>query len=247
MFNTSPVQRDDAPSQAFASSGVTMETMETVVAVAIGILAAVFVGALIILVVICRRQKGSGNFINKQCRDMRPDVHLIESERPELELGEVRLHPDIEQILADEQWIGDATGLVPHCLAVLKTCHTLTERLAALAMGPLNHSKTGHEIVEVARRISPRVDDVVRSMYPPLDARLLEARTVALALAVAHLALVTRYGCSMGRSSRRLAWIDQALTDMDPHLFVLREAALAQEASFRIQNVIGQGSSNTPV
>lgn len=63
--------RDDAPSQAFASSGVTMETMETVVAVAIGILAAVFVGALIILVVICRRQKGSGNFINKQCRDMR--------------------------------------------------------------------------------------------------------------------------------------------------------------------------------
>jgi hypothetical protein len=64
------------------------------------------------------------------------------------------------------------------------------------------------------------VDDVVRSMYPPLDARLLEARTAALALAVAHLALVTRYGCSMGRSSRRLAWIDQALIDMEPHLLV---------------------------
>jgi hypothetical protein len=79
----------------------------------------------------------------------RPDVHLIEADRPELELGEVRLHPYIEQILADEQWIGDATGLVPHCLAVLKTCHTLTEWLAALAMEPLNHSKTGHEIVEV--------------------------------------------------------------------------------------------------
>jgi hypothetical protein len=79
----------------------------------------------------------------------RPDVHLIESDRPELELGEVRLHPDIEQILTDEQWIGDATGLVPHCLAVLKTCHMLTEQLAALAMGPLNHSKTGYEIVEV--------------------------------------------------------------------------------------------------
>jgi hypothetical protein len=60
----------------------------------------------------------------------------------------------------------------------------------------------------------------VRSMYPPLDARLLEARTAALALAVAHLALVTRYGCSTGRSSRRLAWIDQALTDMEPHLLV---------------------------
>jgi hypothetical protein len=63
--------RDDAPSQGFASSGVTMETMETVVAVAIGILAAVFVGALVILVVICRRQKGSGSFMNKQCGDVR--------------------------------------------------------------------------------------------------------------------------------------------------------------------------------
>ena len=74
--------------------------------------------------------------------------------------------------------------------------------------------------MKVARRISPRVDDVVRSMYPPLDARLLEARTAALALAVAHLAMVTRYGCSVGRSARRLEWIDQALSDMEPHLLV---------------------------
>lgn len=75
-------------------------------------------------------------------------------------------------------------------------------------------------LLKVARRISPRVDDVVRSMYPPLDARLLEARTAALALAVTHLALVTRYGCSIGRSSRRMSWIDQALIDMEPHLLV---------------------------
>lgn len=63
--------RDDAPSQTFTSTAVTMETMETVVAVAIGILAAVFVGALIILVVICRRQKDRGGFMNKQCGEVR--------------------------------------------------------------------------------------------------------------------------------------------------------------------------------
>ncbi|XP_067006374.2 transmembrane protein 98 isoform X2 [Anabrus simplex] len=221
-----------------------METMETVVAVAIGVLAAVFVGALVVLVLICRRHKGNEEYLNKHITDARPDVHLIESDRPDLELGEVRLHPDIEQILDDEQWIGDATGLVPHGLAVLKTCHMLTERLAALAMGPLNNSKTGHEIIEVARRISPRVDDMVRSMYPPLDARLLEARTAALALAVTHLALVTRLGCSVSYGSRRLRWIDEALSDMDKHLLVLREAALAQEASCRIQNAIA--STTTP-
>lgn len=32
------------------------------------------------------------------------------------------------------------------------------------------------EIVSVAKRINPRVDEVVRSFNPPLDPRLLEAR-----------------------------------------------------------------------
>nr|CAD7573008.1 unnamed protein product [Timema californicum] len=237
-----------------------VEAMDTVVAVAIGILAAVFVGALAVLVVLCRRHKGSLDVFGWTASGInnwgifrsqwlylffRPDVHLIPTERPDLELGDVRLHPDIEQILEDEQWIGDATGLVPHCLAVLKSCHYLTERLAALAMGPLTNGKAGQEIVQVriqptgslvdtfgrsksysghilvARRIYPRVDDMVSSMYPPLDARLLEARTAALTLAVTHLALVTRHACSFTRSSSsRLDWIDQALADMEPHLLV---------------------------
>jgi hypothetical protein len=36
------------------------------------------------------------------------------------------------------------------------------------------------EIVSVAKRINPRVDEVVQSMYPPLDPRLLEARYVLI-------------------------------------------------------------------
>lgn len=77
---------------------------------------------------------------------------LIEPEQPEVELGEVRLNPNLEQILADEQWIDDATGLVPHCLAVLKTCRFLTERLTALAMGTLHASGNGlNQIVEVSK------------------------------------------------------------------------------------------------
>ncbi|XP_034254505.1 transmembrane protein 98-like isoform X2 [Thrips palmi] len=217
--------------------------METVVMVAIGVLAAVFVGALIVLVILCW-QKLSRNGVcgikRSKCSgcDARPDIHLIEPDA-ELELGDVCLHPDIKEILADEQWIDDATGLVPHTLAVLRACHKLTERLAALAMGPLTNHKTGSQIMNVARRISPRVDDVVRSMYPPLDPRLLEARTAALVLAVTNLSLVTRHGCSPGRS-QRLDWIDQALLSMDSHLKVLRDAAISQEMSCRIQ----QNSSN---
>lgn len=87
--------------------------------------------------------------------------------------------------------------------------------------------------IQVARRIPPRVDDVVRSLYPPLDARLLEARVAALVLAVTHLALVTKHGIPKNQA-RKLAFIDQALSDMDLHLLVLRDAALAQEAACAI-------------
>ncbi|XP_044742630.1 transmembrane protein 98-like [Chrysoperla carnea] len=207
------------------------------IAVTVGALTAIFLGSFIILILICRRSKL--NYKSHKCNldklDERPDIHLIDDERPDLELGEVRLRPDLEQILADEQWVDDATGLAPHCLAVLKICHNLTERLTAITMGPLQSERSSYEIVEIARRISLRVDDVVQSMYPPLDARLLEARAVALALAVTQLALIARYNCNPHRSYS-LSWIDAGLSQMDSHLIVLREAALAHEASCRIQN-----------
>lgn len=60
----------------------------------------------------------------------------------------------------------------------------------------------------MAKKISPKVDDLVRALYPPLDARVLEARTAALTLAVSNLALVAG-----GQA-------DKAIKDMEPHLQV---------------------------
>lgn len=70
-------------------------------------------------------------------------------------------------------------GLVPHCLAILRICHSLTEKLVGMTMGnsqQLRNPESLNDMVTIARRISPRVDDVMRAMYPPLDPRLLEAR-----------------------------------------------------------------------
>ena len=36
-----------------------------------------------------------------------------------------------------------------------------------------------NDLATAARRIGPRVDEVVSTMYPPLDPRLLEARSVS--------------------------------------------------------------------
>ena len=71
--------------------------------------------------------------------------------------------------------------MVPHCLSVLKTCKYLTEQLVGMTMGNSQTIQTQElltEVVTVAKRISPRVDEVVVAMYPPLDPRLLEARCV---------------------------------------------------------------------
>lgn len=59
---------------------------------------------------------------------------------------------------------------------------------------------------------------MVRSMYPPLDPRLLEARAAALTLAVSHLALIARYEC--GQREKSFMWIDKSLAEMDGHMMV---------------------------
>lgn len=127
----------------------------------------------------------------------------------------------------------DASGLLPKCLEVLRTCHSLTERLCSLAMmNPQKPSKltSPSKIIEFARRIPGRVDDVVKCMHPPLDPRLLEARTAALILAVGQLTLLVQSSC--GINKQQLAWIEKGLDDLDEHLAVLREASNETEAVY---------------
>ncbi|XP_071632648.1 transmembrane protein 98 isoform X1 [Temnothorax longispinosus] len=244
MTMSSSISMSNAGPQATATG------METVVAVALGALAAVFLGALLVLLVICRRQRCYYN--QKDSAELSSD--LLEGENI-TGLG-LDAWESEEWLAGAERWVDDATGLAPPCIAVLRSCHALAASLTTIA-GTVNSNTVPLEIVDVslitvhyssvmfflflilflftqvARRIPPRVDDVVRSLYPPLDARLLEARVAALVLAVTHLALVTKHGVPKSQA-RKLAFIDQALNDMDTHLLVLRNAALAQEVACSI-------------
>ncbi|KAG8006768.1 Transmembrane protein 98, partial [Nibea albiflora] len=158
--------------------------METVVIVAIGVLATIFLASFIALVMVCRHRYCHPHDLLHHF-DSKPTVDLIgametQSEPSELELDDVVItNPHIEAILENEDWIEDASGLVSHCISILKICHTLTEKLVAMTMGSGAKVKAPaslSDIITVAKRISPRVDDVVRSMYPPLDPILLDAR-----------------------------------------------------------------------
>lgn len=202
--------------------------------VAIGVLATIFLASFVALVVVCRqRYCRTKNLLTHY--NNKPTVDLIgametQSEPSDLELDDVVItNPHIEAILEDEDWIEDASGLVSHCISILKICHTLTEKLVAMTMGSGAKMKTSSslsDIIVVAKRISPRVDDVVRSMYPPLDPKLLDARTTALLLSVSHLVLVTKNACHL---TVGMDWIDQSLSAAEEHMQVLREAAMATE------------------
>lgn len=130
----------------------TVEYAEVIAAVSIGVLSAIFISAFLILILICRRHRLYKKAICQQFEDYtRSDLTLINADKSELELGEVQLSPCLEDILTDEQWIDDATGLVPHCLSILKTCRSLTEKLTALTLGVLNNGGTGLDrIIEVS-------------------------------------------------------------------------------------------------
>lgn len=86
-------------------------------------------------------------------------------------------------------------------------------------MRPLSLKTSTGRLIEAIKRVSYRVDDVVASMYPPLDARLLEARLAALVLAVGQVALLTQ-SVSLSPENEYFDWIADELSEMDNHLLV---------------------------
>ncbi|XP_076048689.1 transmembrane protein 98-like [Oratosquilla oratoria] len=204
-----------------------MEVVEPIVAVALGVLAAVFLASLVALVLVCYRRAVNNNPSLFSNLETRPEVRLINGGDvwSEVELDDVKLAPQIDKILKDTQWVDDATGLIPHCLAILKLCHQLTEHLVTTTMSPMQKDRLS-EIVDVTRRLSPRIDAVARAMYPPLDPRLLEARCSALVLTTTLLAWHTRAYTPKATHHRAF---QEPLAEMDAHLGVLREAAMAYE------------------
>ncbi|XP_059151195.1 transmembrane protein 98-like [Physella acuta] len=213
--------------------------MDLVVAIAIGVLAVIFVAALVALLLVLKYRCKKVDPITEQYnKESRQDAHLIiessETLGPEtssdVELGDVQLtNPKLEELLNNTQWVDDATGLVPHCLSILKICHHLTEKLVGMTMGNAPNIRTQEtltEIMKASKRISPRVDEIVQSINPPLDPRLLEARFTALVLSVSHLVMITKNACQMPGT---LDWIDQSLADVEDHLRILREASINVE------------------
>lgn len=246
-----------------------VENIENLVIIAIIILLIVFIGSLVALIVICYQRKNylkTNDFFRKHFTGNSFGKHsdntfLITGNSgyggnnngmfknipsSNMELDDVRLQLNtIDQILSDTRWVDDATGLVPHCLALLKGCHHLTERLVAATMSAMprftenEQRKKLIEIGRVAPTISPRVDDVVEAMYPPLDPRLLESRCLSLLLSVSRFAIVIIYTCAI-----RGQWIEDELKGLELQLKILREVGQALLINGEDNNSINNNSKS---
>ncbi|KRZ04117.1 Transmembrane protein 98 [Trichinella zimbabwensis] len=210
--------------------------MELVVAFAIAVLTIIFVGSVVALSLICRHR-----FYAKQL-DQKPILKYSKDENSdgkmatqfgEFELDDVlQLSPNIEKILKEKTWMYDTSGLVEHCLSILRTCHWMTDKLSGLSFSPVHGNQAVMDEVRLAtRRVMPRVDDLVRAMYSfsrkGVQATLLEARAAALILATNNLVLAFR--AAYPTAVENVEWLRIALSDLEMHLQQLREASQSEE------------------
>ncbi|NWX15072.1 TMM98 protein, partial [Aegotheles bennettii] len=150
--------------------------METVVIVAIGVLATIFLASFVALVVVCRQ---------RYChpKDLRHHYDTNDGSGGTNGTGGTGAHNGNGGTNGIDGTGGNGGIERPpwppsHCPPP-QICHTLTEKLVAMTMGSGARVKSPASLGDISvggKRISPRVDDVVRSMYPPLDPKLLDAR-----------------------------------------------------------------------
>lgn len=67
------------------------------------------------------------------------------------------------QVLDNNQWIYDVTGMLQHCVAILKLCHATTEKLSSVPLTTIS-AQLNDSILRATNRIVPRFDDLLRAM-----------------------------------------------------------------------------------
>ena len=190
--------------------------MELVVTLALVVLVAVFLFSLWMLVVTCQRRRRYNRLIESQSQQQ-----LRFSKLRQENLDDIgQLGPHISQTLDRNQWVEElATGLLQHCVAVLKLCHSLTERMAKIPLDS-QQPELNELICKATTRVMPRFEALLRAMadHSQVDIRVLEARVGALVSACWALAAP-----AMTNPKHKPA-LDELIGEMDNHLQELQLA-----------------------
>ncbi|CAI4228498.1 unnamed protein product [Auanema sp. JU1783] len=189
--------------------------MDLVVYLSLAVLATVFLVSLIILLLMCRRRKLSFGLpaSNQYFRFSKMSNDNIE--------GLTHLSPLMAQMLDKNSWVCGVSGLLQHCVALLRLCHTFTEKMSTIPLDQVG-PQLNKIFCEATLRIMPRFDDLLESVSSPhIDIRVLEARATALATVCWTLYLPTTL---LGPKDKEM--VSDPLIEMEAHLKILREAAI---------------------
>nr|CAD2152758.1 unnamed protein product [Meloidogyne enterolobii] len=190
--------------------------MEFVVALAFVVLVAVFFFSLWMLVVTCQRRNNYKKMIKT-----RPSrfSNLKNGNNEDV----AQLGPNMLKTLNDNQWIDDfAAGLLHNCVAVLRLCHSLTERMLPLEQQKSNQYSLQIDklICEASGRLMPNFESLLYSMAAKnVDIRVLEARVNSLVSASWALAMPI---CLANLKQKEP--LEEILNEMNAHLKQLQIA-----------------------
>ncbi|CAK5090123.1 unnamed protein product [Meloidogyne enterolobii] len=190
--------------------------MEFVVALAFVVLVAVFFFSLWMLVVTCQRR----NNYKKMIKTRPSRFSNLKSGNNE---DVAQLGPNMLKTLNDNQWIDDfAAGLLQNCVAVLRLCHSLTERMLPLEQQKSNQYSLQIDklICEASGRLMPNFESLLYSMAAKnVDIRVLEARVNSLVSASWALAMPI---CLANLKQKEP--LEEILNEMNAHLKQLQIA-----------------------
>ncbi|VIO95556.1 MGC80088 protein, putative [Brugia malayi] len=200
--------------------------MEVVVYLALFVLASVFCFSSFILIVMCRRRAQARERLHAAMASLSFTKVNNENVESVLQLG-----PLIAQVLDSNQWIYDVSGMLQHCVVVLKLCHALTEKLSVIQLNSIA-PKLNEQVVTATARIMPRFDDLIRTVAAnQVDIRLLEARASSLVSACWALAFPFTV-----ISPKHMDSLDGVLNEMEDHVEALRLIVGHMEENFMVQD-----------
>nr|XP_058948290.1 transmembrane protein 98-like [Pocillopora verrucosa] len=190
--------------------------------IAVSLLGTVVTASLFaLLLLICtKRRCRKAEFSQQQYQ--KQDAELVQAawntSHTELGLDGFSPQDDLPEMFLDPDWSGDAEHLISHCIDLLKSCHVLTEQLVAHTMessGTIKSPTEMDKIVTAAKKIRPRVDELVKAMYIPSDSKQIEEKSTALYKSVCQLLQVVR-----GASNRpdALAWAGEIIVAIEKHM-----------------------------
>lgn len=209
--------------------------MDIVVYLALAVLAAVFLFSLFILIVMCHRRYEYNRLLM---------VHSLKFSKLQHDnLDDVlQLGPHISQQLSSNQWVEEVSGILQHCVSVLKLSHLLTDKMSKIQLNQIN-PQLNNVICQATTRVVPRFDTLLSSLGAKnVDIRVIEARVSALINA--FWALVTPFYLLSSMYEESLGKIIHEMEKFHAHLQLALEQLEDEYFSIQSTSFLSNGGSN---